>query len=187
MNVRRLWRRLRIDTVLRPLVGSTRREVDVERVLFALVANRALTPSSKLAGADWVCQDVHLPGLAHVTDDACYRAMDQLIEVEPALTRGVYDQTADLLNLQVDLLFFDTTSTYFDLDEADDLVWRDDKGKPVDADDPAAAKQAGFRAHGKSRDSPATTCPRWWSGWPLPAPASPCACGAGPATPATPP
>jgi hypothetical protein len=148
-----LWRRLRIDTVLRPLVGSTRREVDVERVLFALVANRALAPSSKLAAADWICQDVHLPGLPHVTDDACYRAMDQLIEVEPVLTRGVYDQIADLLNLEVDLLFFDTASTYFELGEADDLVWRDDKGRPVDADDPAAVKQAGFRTHGKSKDS----------------------------------
>src|SRR4051812_11819559 len=147
------WRRLRIDTVLRPLVGSARREVDVERVLFALVANRALAPSSKLAAADWVCQDVHLPGLPHVTDDACYRAMDQLIAVEPALTRGVYDQLADLLNLEVDLLFFDTTSTYFELDEADEPLWRDDKGKPVDADDPAAVKQAGFRTHGKSKDS----------------------------------
>ena len=148
-----LWRRLRIDTVLRPLVGSARREVDVERVLFALVANRALAPSSKLAAAEWVCQDVHLPGLAHVTDDACYRAMDQLIAVEPALTRGVYDQLADLLNLEVDLLFFDTTSTYFELDEGDDLVWRDQHGKPVNADDPAAVKQAGFRTHGKSKDS----------------------------------
>src|SRR3954469_1019731 len=148
-----LWRRLRIDTVLRPLVGSARREVDVERVLFALVANRALAPSSKLAAAEWICQDVHLPGLPHVTDDACYRAMDQLIEVEPALTRGVYDQIADLLNLEVDLLFFDTTSTYFELDEADEPLWRDDTGKPVDADDPTAARQAGFRTHGKSKDS----------------------------------
>jgi hypothetical protein len=37
-----LWRRLRVDTVLRPLVGSARREVDVEWVLFALVANRVV-------------------------------------------------------------------------------------------------------------------------------------------------
>ncbi|MDG4801986.1 IS1634 family transposase [Micromonospora sp. WMMD980] len=148
-----LWRRLRVDTVLRPLVGSSRREVDVERVLFALVANRALAPSSKLAAADWVCQDVHLPGLPHVTDDACYRAMDQLIEVEPALTRGVYDQIADLLNLEVDLLFFDTTSTYFELDEADEPLWRDQQGRVVSEDDPAAVKQAGFRTHGKSKDS----------------------------------
>jgi hypothetical protein len=148
-----LWRRLGIDAVLRPLVGSARREVDVERVLFALVANRALKPSSKLAASEWVNADVHLPGLPHVSDDACYRAMDQLLAVEPALTRGIYDQIADLLNLEVDLLFFDTTSTYFELDEADDLVWRDQQGKPVDADDPAAVKQAGFRTHGKSKDS----------------------------------
>ncbi|QOC90121.1 IS1634 family transposase [Micromonospora craniellae] len=148
-----LWRRLRIDTVLRPLVGSSRREVDVERVLFALVANRALAPSSKLAAADWVCQDVYLPDLPHVTDDTCYRAMDQLIEVEPALTRGVYDQIADLLNLEVDLLFFDTTSTYFELDEADEPLWRDQQGRVVAEDDPAAVKQAGFRTHGKSKDS----------------------------------
>jgi hypothetical protein len=148
-----LWRRLRIDTVLRPLVGSARREVDVERVLFALVANRALAPSSKLAAAEWICQDVHLPGLPHVTDDACYRAMDQLLAVEPALTRGVYDQIADLLNLQVDLLFFDTTSTYFELDTADEPLWRDHQGRVVADDDPQAARQAGFRTHGKSKDS----------------------------------
>ena len=127
-----LWRRLGIDTILGSMVGAARREVDVERVLFALVANRALKPSSKLAAADWVCHDVHLPGLSQVTDDACYRAMDQLIDVEPALTRAIYDQIADLLNLEVDLLFFDTTSTYFELDEADDLVWRDKHGKMVE-------------------------------------------------------
>jgi hypothetical protein len=148
-----LWRRLGIDTILRPLLGSARREVAVERVLFALVANRALKPSSKLAASEWVNVDVHLPGLPQVSDDACYRAMDQLIAVEPELTRAVYDQIADLLNLEVDLLFFDTTSTYFELDEADDLVWRDANGKTVEAGDSAAVKQAGFRMHGKSKDS----------------------------------
>jgi hypothetical protein len=147
-----LWRQLGIDKIARGMVNTARREVDVERVLFALVANRALKPSSKLAASEWVCHDVHLPGLPSVTDDACYRAMDDLIGVEPALTRAIYDSIADLLNLEVDLLFFDTTSTYFELDEADDLLWRDDKGKVVDEGDPAAIKQAGFRTHGKSKD-----------------------------------
>ncbi|MFB6398662.1 transposase, partial [Polymorphospora sp. 2-325] len=146
-----LWRQLGIDKIARGMVNTARREVDVERVLFALVANRALKPSSKLAASEWVCHDVHLPGLPNVTDDACYRAMDDLIGVEPALTRAIYDSIADLLNLEVDLLFFDTTSTYFELDEADDLAWRDDKGRVVDEGDPAAVKQAGFRTHGKSK------------------------------------
>jgi hypothetical protein len=148
-----LWRQLGIDKIIGSLVGARRREVDVERVLFALVANRALKPASKLAASEWVNADVHLPGLAFVTDDACYRAMDDLIGVEARLTRQIYDQLADLLNLEVDLLFFDTTSTYFELDESDELLWRDEKGKVVDEADPDAVKQAGFRTYGKSKDS----------------------------------
>jgi hypothetical protein len=148
-----LWRQLGIDTIVAGLLGSRRREIDIERVLFALVANRALAPSSKLAAAEWVGHDVHIPGLEQVSDDACYRAMDQLIEIEPALGRQVYDQVADLLNLEVDLLFFDTTSTYFELEESDEPVWRDEHGHRVDADEPTAVKQTGFRAYGNSKDS----------------------------------
>ena len=74
---------------------------------FALVANRALAASSKLAAADWVCSDVHVDGLDEVTDDACYRAMDHLLAIEPDLARQAYYQVTDLLNLEVDLLFFD--------------------------------------------------------------------------------
>ena len=58
-----LWHRLGIDTLLRRLAAGTRRDPVVERVLFALVANRALAPSSKLAATSWVAHDVHVPGL----------------------------------------------------------------------------------------------------------------------------
>jgi hypothetical protein len=106
-----LWHRLGIDTLLRRLAagtsGRSRRDPIVERVLFALVANRALAPSSKLAATSWIAHDVHVPGLDAVSDDACYRAMDWLIAVEERLARGVFDAVADLLNLEVDLLFFD--------------------------------------------------------------------------------
>ena len=100
----------------RPAAGRRRRE----RVLFALVANRALAPSSKLAAAEWMSQDVHIDGLAAVSDDACYRAMDWLHAVRGELEKQIFYQVADLLNLEVDLLFFDTTSTYFELEEADE-------------------------------------------------------------------
>ena len=40
-------------------------------------------------------------------DDACYRAMDRLLEIEPVLAEQAYHQVTDLLNLEVDLLFFD--------------------------------------------------------------------------------
>jgi DDE family transposase len=173
-----LWHRLGIDALLRRLAGGTRRDPIVERVLFALVANRALAPSSKLAATSWVAHDVHLPGLDAVSDDACYRAMDWLIAVEDRLARGVFDAVADLLNLEVDLIFFDTTSTYFETEDADPAVWRDEHGRVVEpvaepdvepgvgpavedadaaadaAEPPAGAtNRAGFRSRGKSKDS----------------------------------
>jgi hypothetical protein len=41
------------------------------------------------------------------SDDACYRAMDWLLEIRDQLERKVFDGLADLLSLEVDLLFFD--------------------------------------------------------------------------------
>lgn len=139
----RLWDRLGIAKTMTALLGPTRRGVVTERVLFALVANRALAPCSKLAATEWVGNDVHIPGLGEVSDDACYRAMDWLISIEASLARTVYDAVADLLNLEVDLLFFDTTSTYFVTDEADQPLWRDEHGRVVPA---AAGDDAGAPA-----------------------------------------
>jgi len=149
-----LWRRLGIDAVMRRLLKGKRRDASAERVLFALVANRALAPSSKLAAARWASDDAHIEGLAETSDDACYRAMDWLLEIQPALEREVFHSVADLLSLEVDLLFFDTTSTYFELDEADEPLARDEHGRVLAPDDAErqAARHAGFRSYGHSKD-----------------------------------
>jgi hypothetical protein len=57
-----LWRQLGVDTALRRVLGARRFTTDVERVLFALVANRAIDPTSKLAAAEWATYDVAIPG-----------------------------------------------------------------------------------------------------------------------------
>ena len=148
-----LWCKLGIDAAMRRMLASTRMEPRVERILFALVANRALAPSSKLAATRWIEHDVVIDGLdVPVVDESCYRAMDWLIDAEPELGRIVFDNTADLLNLEVDLLFFDTTSTYFEAEDADGPVGRDERGMPV-AEGEEAVKEAGFRTWGKSKDS----------------------------------
>ena len=106
-----LWNRLGIGSILSGLRasgrGRPRDAAATERVLFGLVANRALAPSSKLAAAEWMSRDVHIDGVADVSDDACYRAMDWLHTVRAELEKQVYAQVADLLDLEVDLLFFD--------------------------------------------------------------------------------
>jgi transposase len=134
-----LWRALGVDRALRGVLGARRFTMDVERVLFALVANRALDPCSKLAAAEWVCEDAHIPGLDGMDEDQAYRAMDLLVEADAQakVQEAVFFATANLLNLEVDLLFFDTTSTYFERDEPDPAG---DDGRPA------------FRAYGHSKD-----------------------------------
>ena len=117
-----LWRRLGVAEALRGVLGARRFTTDVERVLFALVANRALAPCSKLAAAEWASQDVAIPGLESMDDDQAYRALDLLVEAdsEARVQEAVFFACADLLNLEVDLLFFDTTSSYFEAEPDSD-------------------------------------------------------------------
>ncbi len=104
-----LWRQLGVDRVLRGMLGVRRFTTDVERVLFALVANRAVDLASKLAAA--VREDAAIPGLTEMDEDQAYRAMDLLVEADAQaqVQEAVFFAVADLLNLEVDLLFFDTT------------------------------------------------------------------------------
>ena len=126
-----LWERLGIGPAARGLLKGRRLDPQAERVLFALTANRALAPSSKLAAARWASEDVLITGLPETTDDACYRAMDWLLEIRGALEKEVFDRVADLPGLETDLLFFDTTSTYFVTEDADAPVPRDERGSAV--------------------------------------------------------
>ena len=101
-----LWARLGIGAVMRRLLAGRRLDPSAERVLFALVANRALALSSKLAASRWVREDVLITGLPATTDDACYRAMDWLLEIRGQLEKEVFGQVASRLGLEIDLLFF---------------------------------------------------------------------------------
>lgn len=130
-----LWRELRIDEALARLLAGRRHSTPVERAIFSMVANRALAPSSKLAIEDWVTR-VALPGVEEASVHNLYRAMDFLLQASEEIQREVFFSVANLLNLEVDLIFFDTTSVYFETEEEDE-----DTG-----DEP------GLRKRGYSRD-----------------------------------
>ncbi len=68
-----LWRQLGVDTALRQVLGGRRFTTDVERVLFALGANRAVDPRSKLSAAEWASHYAAIAGLAAMDEDQAYR------------------------------------------------------------------------------------------------------------------
>ena len=115
-----MWDRLGIRQTLEKLLSKRNYSMPVERMLFALVANRALNPSSKLYMEHWVKEEAFIPGLPEVDAHNLYRAMDFLLEAADSIQEEVFFQVASLFDLEVDLIFLDTTTTYFEVPSEDD-------------------------------------------------------------------
>jgi hypothetical protein len=116
-----LWQRLGIADAIGRAANGRKLDPRVERVLFCLVCNRALAPSSKLAALAWAAADIALPRVSELGGDpqVFYRAMDFLLEADEPIQREVFFAVANLLNLEVDVLLFDTTSTWFEVEDDD--------------------------------------------------------------------
>lgn len=114
------WKQLGIDAVIRQQAGTRQFGFDVERALFALVANRACAPASKLyCHEQWLKEDAHIEGTQSLKLHQLYRAMDFLEANKDAIEQAIFYRVADLLNLDVEVIFYDTTSLHFEIDDED--------------------------------------------------------------------
>jgi hypothetical protein len=146
-----LWERLGVGAALHRVAAG--RRIDggaAERVLFALVAQRALAPDSKLAATRWVAERVVIADCPGFSDDCAYAAMDFLLDALGEIAGWIFDSVAHLLNLDVDIVFVDATSTYWEVDGADELA--DLQPDPEADDGVGKAVEGGQRRFGKSKD-----------------------------------
>jgi hypothetical protein len=156
-----MWERLGIADALRSSASGRRIDADaVERICFALVAQRCLEPASKLAAVTWAKERVALVDCPDFDDDAAYAAMDFLLAALPEIAERIFSTTANLLNLSCDIIFVDTSSTYFERDVADgesdlDLAKSAEEKaaeQKLAADDPGPEEQATRRFNKHSKD-----------------------------------
>lgn len=129
-----LWKRLDLPTFFRRQLGRRKYAAPVERALFAMVAHRLVDPASKLACWDWLQHDAFLPDAKELKLQHLYRAMDFLDACHEKLEHALYEHRRSLFD-RVELVYYDTTSTYFECDEP--------------GDEP---EQYGLRQRGYSRD-----------------------------------
>lgn len=119
-----LWKQYRFSEILSKPIRHTAHRTPILSAIFAMVANRCLAPSSKLAVTDWVKKQVHIPHLPKIDVQVLYRAMDFLLEHQADLEKEIYWSIANIMNLEVDILFFDTTSSYFETEQLSQLKKR---------------------------------------------------------------
>jgi transposase len=118
--VEALWERLGIGPTLRQRLTPSQDGPRFERALLAMTANRLCDPQSKLGVWERWRETVYLPGAEALTKDELYAAMDALHAQATEVEQAVFFHTADLFKLEVDLLFYDTTTCTFAIDEDDE-------------------------------------------------------------------
>ena len=123
----RLWRELGIGKIIQGLLGGRRFEFDVERAIFLTVLHRLFASGSDRSCDKWH-QDYQIEGVEALSLHHLYRAMAFLgEEIEDQRERtpfaprcrkdvveeAMFDERRDLFT-GLDLVFFDTTSIYFE-------------------------------------------------------------------------
>ena len=146
-----LWKQLGLARIIKRCTRGRRFGFSVERAVFAMVANRAVAPSSKLyCYEQWLREDVRIEGTSDLELQHLYRAMDFLEAEKEAIEEAVYFELADLLNLDVDLIFYDTTSLHFEVDEEDQGAGKDNMVRGSKAAGGKKYKAPRKRGHSKN-------------------------------------
>ena len=123
----RLWKESGIQQVVQSLLEARRYEFDVERAIYLTVLHRLFASGSDRAAERWR-EDYLIPGTEALELHHLYRAMAFLgREIEPKgqkilgtprcrkdlIEEELFERRRDLFT-EVDLVFFDTTSLYFE-------------------------------------------------------------------------
>src|SRR5512136_2385523 len=124
----RLWETLQLGTMIQRALESRRFEFDVERAIYLTVVHRLFASGSDRAAERWR-EAYRLPGTEELDLHHLYRAMAFLGQALPeqpgtriletprctkdGIEEQLFEQRRDLFS-EIDLVFFDTTSIYFE-------------------------------------------------------------------------
>ncbi len=131
--VEHLWERLEFSKIYKPVeIRGGREAVPYEKYISMMVVNKLSDPESKLGLFRWLAKvwwpDSEFPeelynesldpkeqkGLSRKEVMKFYRAMDEMIKKKEELENHIYHKLRDLFSIEVDIIFYDLTSSYFE-------------------------------------------------------------------------
>jgi hypothetical protein len=112
--VHTVWLRLGLDEHFAK-VGADRGAEALEHSVLAMVANRLTDPCAKRRLPEWVDAEVVMPaGFTPPSTDQYYRALGAVAASVASTETHLYRRLTDLTNLDLRLVCYDLTSTYFE-------------------------------------------------------------------------
>ena len=120
LAIEALWDKIGLRKTFGDIAKANKLSEGYERALLAMTANRLCAPESKLGVWDRWLDTVYLPSCEKLKLHHMYEAMDMLYAHAAEVEETVFFHTANLFNLEVDLIFYDTTTASFTTDYEDD-------------------------------------------------------------------
>jgi hypothetical protein len=114
-----LWAKLGIGEAIQAQLDEQQLTAPHAAALLAMVAQRLDRPGSKLACHERWLDRVWLPEARDLGLHQLYRALDVLALQGDAIEQAVFWRAVDLFKLDVDLVFYDGTTAWFECDEED--------------------------------------------------------------------
>ena len=111
--VEKMWQKLGLHQIVDELYRRSPIEVPVKEALLCMVTNRLVEPRSKLSTYKWLDM-VYAPEWEKLELSHLYRTLDFLCENIKEIEEALFMKSRDLFSLGIDLVLFDTTSTYFE-------------------------------------------------------------------------
>ena len=144
--VKILWERLGIAGAIASRIAGKKLKAPHLAALLAMTVQRLERPGSKLACHERWLERVWLPEAQGLALGQLYRALDLLAEHGDAIEQEVFWSSVDLFKLDVDLVFYDATTAWFECDEADvaSHQWRGLTFEPL--------RQRGHSKEGRDND-----------------------------------
>jgi len=119
---RRLWEKLKLDAIIADSLSKTKYNSDISEAVFAMVLNRLTVPASKLNMFNEWKDNVYRNEFDKLDLHNLYRALDFLADNKDKIESDLFIEQTNLFNRSLDLVFFDTTSTYFEGKQCEGLA-----------------------------------------------------------------
>ncbi len=116
---KKLWNKYSLTGLLGSIVKNKKTEYNFPELIFSLVINRLLSPSSK--------RHHYLHRQRYIQTDKeselhqIYRALDILASSKEKIEEEIFNKNINLFNMQIDVVFYDVTTFHFESQRADEL------------------------------------------------------------------
>lgn len=114
--INHLWEKLDLSHILQQEIKGKKISFNVIMAIKTMVFNRLVSPKSKLQVHEWaknqfIPHEISVPSLKvhHY-----YRALDYLVAAKESIETALYNKVVNLFNMDLSLVFYDLTSSYFE-------------------------------------------------------------------------